>query len=262
MLLAFVLTLFSNSITDTTINKYYNKLLVPVTIKYAEKPVYNLLVLPGYNFSDLEWCTKTTLCQKAAKLGFNLIFVEVKKSVYLKEHLPQTSALLRKYPTRTWIIDSVYKPLLKSGILSSKNRNYVLGLSTGGRGAAILLLENPLLFAGAACLSGDFDPTLQKNDNLMINALGAYEKYSLFWKGDNNIVNRAKEFQRPLYIAHGKKDPIVPIKHSMALVESLRKENPNLHVKYNFSENAKHDYHFWNSEVDHVLAFFRNLTTK
>ena len=86
MLLAFVLTLFSNSITDTTINKYYNKLLVPITIKYAEKPAYNLLVLPGYNFSDLEWCTKTTLCQKAAKLGFNLIFVEVKKSVYLKEN--------------------------------------------------------------------------------------------------------------------------------------------------------------------------------
>ena len=262
MLLAFVLTLFSNSLTDTTINKYYNKSLVPVTIKYAEKPVSNLLVLPGYNFSDLEWCSKTTLCQKAAKLGFNLIFIEVKKSVYLKENLPQTTELLKKYPTRTWIIDSVYKNLLKSGILSSKNKNYVLGLSTGGRGAAILLLENPQIFSGAACLSGDFDPTLQKNDNLMINALGPYEKYPVNWKGDKNISNRVKEFQRPLYIAHGKKDLIVPVKQSMLLVERIRKENPNLILKYNFSENAKHDYNFWNSEVDNVLAFFRNLTTK
>lgn len=262
MLLAFVLGIFSISITDTTINKYYNKLLIPVTIKYAEKPVYNLLVLPGYNFSDIEWCTKTSLCQKAATLGFNLIFVEVKKSVYLKEHLPQTSELLKTYPTRTWMIDSVYKPLLQSGILSSKNKNYVLGLSTGGRGAAILLLENPQIFSGAACLSGDFDPTLQKNDNLMMSALGPYEKYPLYWKGDNNITNRVKEFQRPLYIAHGKKDRIVPVKQSMVLVERIRKENPNLTLKINFPENAKHDYIFWNAEVDNVLAFFRNVTPK
>ena len=262
MFLALILTLFTASVKDTTINKYYNKLPIPVTIKYAQKPIFNLLVLPGYGFSDMEWCTKTSLCEKAYKLGFNLIFIEVKKSVYLKENFPQTSELLKKYPTRTWIIDSVYRPLLKSGVIFSKYKNYVLGLSTGARGAAILLLENPLIFSAAACLSGDFDPTIQKNDNLMINALGPYDKYPLLWKGDNNIVNRVKEFQRPLFIAHGKKDPIVPVKHSLLLVERISKENPNINVKYDFPNNAKHDYNFWNSEVDNVLSFFQNLNKK
>jgi hypothetical protein len=262
MFLPLLVTIFTASVKDTTINKYYNKLPIPITVKYAEKPIYNLLVLPGYGFSDIEWCTKTSLCEKAIKLGFNLIFIEVKKTVYLKENLPQTSELLKKYPTRTWIIDSVYKPLLRTGVISSKQKNYVLGLSTGARGAAILLLENPLLFSAGACLSGDFDPTIQKNDNLMINALGSYEKYPLLWKGDNNIVNRVKEFQKPLFIAHGKKDPIVPVKHSLLLVERITKENPNLIVKYDFPENAKHDYKFWNSEVDNVLIFFQNLSKK
>jgi hypothetical protein len=259
MFLVAFLCLFNPSIKDTTISKYYNQLHVPVIIKYSDKATSNLLVLPGYGFSDLEWCTKTTLCEKAKKLGFNVIFIEVKKSVYLKENLPQTSPLIRKFPTRTWIMDSVYKPLLNAGLLSKNNKSYVMGLSTGARGAAILLLENPSIFFGGAFLSGDFDPTIQKDDNLMINALGSFEKYPSSWIGDNNIVRRVKEFQRPIFIAHGKKDPIVPVKHSILLKDRFSKENPNIKLKFDFPENSKHDYIFWNSEVDNVLKFFMDL---
>ena len=138
-----------------------------------------------------------------------------------------------------------------------KNKKcFVLGLSTGARGAAILLLENPDIFSGAACLSGDYDPTLQKNDNLMINALGTYEKNKKAWTGDNNIVNRVKEFKKPIFIAHGKKDNIVPIAQSLLLKDKLIKENPKNIIKYDFPENGKHDYKFWNSEIDNVLEFF------
>jgi pimeloyl-ACP methyl ester carboxylesterase len=262
MFIAAFLFLFNTSVKDTIVKKYYNQLHVPVTVKYSDKASYNLLVLPGYGFSDLEWCTKTTLCEKAYKLGFNLVFIEVKKSVYLKENLPQTSALLRKYPTRTWIIDSVYKPLLNAGVIPPNKKNFVMGLSTGARGAAILLLENPSIFSAGACLSGDFDPTIQKTDNLMINALGIFDKYASVWKGDNNIVERVKEFQRPIFIAHGKKDPIVPVEHSLLLKERLLKENPKILVKFDFPQNSKHDYKFWNSEVDNVLNFFINLYKK
>ena len=112
ILAAFIINLFfSTTPKDTTIDKFYKNANTPVTIKYSSNSKYNLLVLPGYGFSDIEWCVKTQLCEKAQKKGFNLIFVEVRKSVYLKENLPQTTELLRKYPTRTWIVDSVIKPI-------------------------------------------------------------------------------------------------------------------------------------------------------
>ena len=96
---------------------------------------------------------------------------------------------------------SVIKPIFNQGVLDKNKKCFVLGLSTGARGAAILMLENPDIFSGAACLSGDYDPTLQKNDNLMINALGTYEKNKKAWNGDNNIINRVKEFKNPIFIA-------------------------------------------------------------
>ena len=66
--------LFSHPLKDTSFNKSFNGLPVPITIQYAKAPKYNLLVLPGYGFDDLQWCTKTTLCEKAKRKGVNLIF--------------------------------------------------------------------------------------------------------------------------------------------------------------------------------------------
>ena len=248
--------LFSTTLNDTTIDKFYKNVNIPVTIIFSQNSKYNLLVLPGYGFSDIEWCIKTQLCEKAKKEGFNLIFVEVRKSLYLKENLPQTSDLLRKYPTRTWLIDSVIKEIFNEGVLDKNKKCFVLGLSTGARGAAILMLENPNIFSGAACLSGDYDPTLQKNDKLMINALGVYEKNKKAWNGDNNIVNRVKEIKNPIFIAHGKKDNVVPFSQSLLLMNKIIKENPKNIIKYDFPENGMHDYKFCNSEIDNVLKFF------
>ena len=108
MLLNFML---SSQSSDTILEKSYNGLKVLVTIQSATNAHYNLLVLPGYGYSDIEWCTKTTLCDKAKKLGFNLIFIEVQKSLYLKQYYPETKAAIKKYPTRTWKVDRVLNKL-------------------------------------------------------------------------------------------------------------------------------------------------------
>jgi hypothetical protein len=183
------LLFFSNN-HDTVMKKSFNGISIPITIQYSSSSKYNLLVLPGYGFKDLDWCTKTSLCTKAKQLGFNLIFIDVQKSLYLKKYSPNTTLSVKKFPTRNWIIDSTIKPLFDQHILNKHNKTFVLGLSTGARGAAILMLENPEIFGAAACLSGDYDPTLQKNDPLMINALGDYTKNVSAWLGDNNITNR------------------------------------------------------------------------
>ena len=246
-------------LNDTVIIKYFKKLKVPVTIKYANNAIGTILVLPGWNFPDTQWCEKTLLCEKALIMNYNLLFVEMQRSVYLREYYPQTKKEYKNFPTRTWLIDSVLKVLQDKSLIYPKNFNFVLGLSTGGRGAAILGLDYPSYFKAVASLSGDFDPTLQKNDNLMVFSLGPYDKNRKLWEGSDNISRRAKEMKTPIYIGHGQNDKTCPIIQSISFVNELKKQNPNLIVKSNFPKNMGHDYKYWDSEVDSIIAFFNQF---
>ncbi len=246
-------------LNDTVIIKYFKKLKVPVTIKYANNAIGTILVLPGWNFPDTQWCEKTLLCEKALIMNYNLLFVEMQRSVYLSEYYPQTKKEYKNFPTRTWLIDSVLKVLQDKSLIYPKNFNFVVGLSTGGRGAAILGLDYPSYFKAVASLSGDFDPTLQKNDNLMVFSLGPYDKNRKLWEGSDNISRRAKEMKTPIYIGHGQNDKTCPIIQSISFVNELKKQNPNLIVKSNFPKNMGHDYKYWDSEVDSIIAFFNQF---
>lgn len=247
---------------DTLIKKYYDQLYAPVTIKYSDTSKAIILVLPGWNYPDTQWCDKTSLCLKAQKQGYDLVFVEMQRSVYLKSYYKQTRKDYTKYPTRIWLIDSVFKPLFREQLLDSTKPVFVMGLSTGGRGAAILALDYPELFYGAASLSGDFNPLLQKDDPLMINSIGSFAQYPKLWSGDNNITLRAAEIKVPLYIGHGMADKVSPVKQSLQFVDTLKKKNPNLTIKTNFPKTAGHNYAYWNSEIDAVLNFFSSLIIK
>ncbi len=246
-------------LNDTVIIKYFKKLKVPVTIKYANNAIGTILVLPGWNFPDTQWCEKTLLCEKALKMNYNLLFIEMQRSVYLKEYYPQTRKDYKNYPTRTWLIDSVLKVLQDKCLIYPKGFNFAVGLSTGGRGAAILGLDYPSYFKAVASLSGDFDPTLQKNDNLMIFSLGPYNNNIKLWEGSDNMAMRAKEMKTPIYIGHGMIDKTCPIIQSTNFVKELKKQNPSLIIKTNFPKNMGHDYTYWNSEIDSVITFFNKF---
>jgi S-formylglutathione hydrolase FrmB len=247
---------------DTLIKKYYNQLYAPVTIKYADKSKATLLVLPGWNYPDTQWCSKTSLCLKAQKQGYDLVFVEMQRSVYLKSYYMHTRKDYAKYPTRVWLIDSAFSPLFSQQLLDRTKPIFVIGLSTGGRGAAILALDYPDLFSGAASLSGDFNPLLQKDDPLMINSIGSFVQHPKLWSADNNITLRAAEIKVPLYIGHGMGDKVSPVKQSLQFVDTLKKKNPTLTIKTNFPKTAGHNYTYWDSEVDSVLRFFSSLIVK
>lgn len=244
---------------DTLLTYQYVKKPIPVKINYADSSKGSILVLPGWNLKATEWCEKTKLCEQAKKQGFDLIFVEMQRSVYLKEYYPQTRADYSAYPTRSWLMDTVILPLIKAQVIDNTNPVFVLGLSTGGRGAAILALEYPAVFSGAASLSGDFNPNLQKDDALMINSLGSYSKFPELWNGDNNISKRAQAFKVPLYIGHGKLDAICPLIQSTDFVNTLKTVNPTLRIVTNFPENQGHTYTYWDSEVAAVLRFFESI---
>jgi len=256
----FKLETYKDSVVITRqIKKFFNNRLVLVTLKSKNQAIGNLLALPGWNYPDTQWCQKTSLCEKALKRGYNLIFVEMQKSLYLREYYPETDKELARHPTRKWLMDSVWLPLIKNGTINGSLKSYVIGLSTGGRGAAILGLEYPNFFSGVAALSGDFNPNLEPNDRLMIKSLGPKRLFNKRWNGDNNLTLRTVEMKTPIYIGHGKKDRVVSYMQSLKYYQTLVKVQPKLTVKLNLDTLAGHDYKYWDSEVDSVLNFFDQI---
>ncbi len=254
-----------------------------------------LLLLPGWNYADTQWYTRTRVCDEARNRGYDVMLVEMGKSVYMDSLYRQMRADYRLHPTRTWLWDSVLKPLQKRRYFTDrgipedpiKTENghvyyrslelpvptFVMGLSTGARGALLLALEHPEVFQGCAGLSGDYNPLLMKNDNLMINCLGRYEAFPWRWQGSNNIVLRADALKVPVFLAHGTSDKVVPWQQTESLVKAIEssqgyklqssefnKSNQTVgFIRSSFVKNAGHDYIFWNEAGLKALDYFDAL---
>jgi len=271
------------NLSDTSYFVNFNSHPVQVKIICPSKQIKGvLLLLPGWNYPDLDWITKTSVAKTALNNQFALLLVEMGKSVYMDSFYPDMRKDYKNYPTRTWLFDSVLSPLNKFGWFTKNSNSFALGLSTGARGAVILGLEHSECFKGVAGLSGDYNPLLDKNDGLMVNCLGKYEKNVFRWMGTNNISLRAKEFQTNIFLAHGSNDQIVPFNQTIDLLEKLSKidlslSNPTysnegvfvrnytlIHsklkkIRFVSVKNANHDYQFWNKSGLMALDFFTTL---
>lgn len=254
-----------------------------------------LLLLPGWNYADTQWYTRTRVCDEARNRGYDVMLVEMGKSVYMDSLYPQMRADYRMHPTRTWLWDSVLKPLQKRryftdrgipgdpiktvdghvyyGSLKLPVPTFVMGLSTGARGALLLALEHPEAFQGCAGLSGDYNPLLMKNDNLMINCLGKFDEVPWRWWGTNNIERRVDAFRVPLFLAHGTADKVVPWQQTESLFKAMessvnfQKRASTFHKNHDdvglvrtlFVKGAGHNYSFWNEAGLKALDYFDSL---
>ncbi len=248
----------ANNKRDTIINLQNQHSVLPVYLKFPQsKPVKGIIVvLPGWKLPVLDWCTKTTFCQKALAKGYILIMPEMAKSIYANQRYPETRKDWLQFATRTWFKDTLIAHLQeKYGLLIPGQKNYLLGLSTGARGVALLALDCPEIFCKGAGLSGDYDQTQMPKDALMTGWYGSFSEYPDRWKGEDNVVYHYKELKIPLYLGHGKADKIVPVSQTIQFADSLKKYKPKL-LKYHINETAEHNYDYWNSEVDAVLEFF------
>jgi pimeloyl-ACP methyl ester carboxylesterase len=223
------------------------------------------------------------------------MLVEMGKSVYMDSLYPQMRADYRMHPTRTWLWDSVLKPLQKRRYFTDRGipedpiktvgghvyyrslklpvPTFVMGLSTGARGALLLALEHPEAFQGCAGLSGDYNPLLMKNDNLMINCLGKFDEVPWRWWGTNNIERRVDAFRVPLFLAHGTADKVVPWQQTESLFKAMEssvnfqkrastfnKNHANVGlVRTLFLKGAGHNYSFWNEAGLKALDYFDEL---
>ncbi len=251
----------SPKLYETSYSKFYGKTKVKVyflTSKKHTKKRGLILLLPGWNLPVLDWKYKTKVCQRATELGYHVLLVDMGKSVYLESVYNTCRADYATYPTRTWLWDSVLSPYKNTGFFIPESRTFVLGLSTGARGAALLGLEHSSDIKAVGCLSGDYAPNLDTTDLLFKNTIGNYWKYPSRWnEGPNNILHNVSKWNTSVYLAHGLQDRMVSVKHSFALRDSLLKR-PQIKSKFAI-DDGQHNYDYWNKHGLKALAFFDAL---
>lgn len=231
-----------------------------VLLTFTNKPVVGtILLLQGWNFPPTDWCNRTTICKVALEKGYNLVMPDMGKSIYHSQVFKETRADWVKYPTRKWLVETLFIHLNKEyGLFEISARNFVIGLSTGARGAVLVAMDCPGLFKGVAALSGDYNQLALPNDNLCKGYYGAYSSNKLRWKTvDNPSVSVAK-LKTPIYLSHGLTDKVVPCSQTTNFYKEIKKTSPNLNVKLH-TPKANHDYQFWGSEVPAIFAFFDAL---
>jgi len=238
---------------DTTLIIDNQKVILKIC---QQKKKGTFILLPGWNFPADGWCNNTDICSKILESGYCIVLPEMGKSVYQEKNYPETRPEWRVYPTRRWFTDTLI-PLLqdKYSLLESNENNYIIGLSTGARGVALVLLDFPDLFKGAAALSGDYNQVKMPSDNLMTGYYGSYNKFKDRWEKTDNPVSRIKEYKTPIYLGHGKLDKVVPPAQTIMFYDSLKKYHPDLKIKLNMPD-AQHNYDYWGSEVDSIFKFF------
>ena len=253
----------SNSIADSLLTTKEDTIAgVAVTLIQDFNDFSNsagvILVLPGWDFERHRWLNETKLRQYAKSHRYTLLLPEMKRSIYATHFYPETTPAAKRDKTGKWLTDTFIPAIQKKyGLLKVGGRNFVLGLSTGGRGAVYCSWKLPLVFKAAATLSGDFDQTKLTSDFLMISVYWSYVKHKNRWMQDDNLFHVTDSIKQPIFIAHGEADRVVPFSQSYTFYEKIKKTNSE--VKKDFVANAGHDFKFWGGELPPVFDFFRSL---
>ncbi|MBP8073939.1 MAG: hypothetical protein KAY96_04225 [Bacteroidia bacterium] len=226
----------------------------------SEKYAGDVLVLHPWNVSRKEWCVKAMLCTKAADRGFRLIMPEMGKSIYSQAVYPETREDWKEFPTMTWVKETLIPELREQHcLLKTDGQNFVLGASAGARGALLLAEELPSLFVAVAGLSGDYNPSELKGDNVYRGFLGDFEQFPQRWELAENVVEGCGDIRASVYLGHGKADDMVSYQQTLHLYDQLKASNPELNIRLNLPAEAGGDFVFWGSEVGHVFDFFESM---
>lgn len=217
----------------------------------------NILVLPGWGFDRRAVCWSSSFCDDARAAGYVVVLAGMDKSIYAGEIYPQTRADVAIQKTRGWVLGRLVPELqARHEVLRPDQDNYLYGMSTGGRGVALLALHGGALFKAGAALSGDFDMLLETKDPLLLLHYGPAKRFPERWSGEDNPALHAARIAVPLFIASGAADTTVPAAQSIAFHKRMVEAHPDLDVRLVLVEGATHDFAFWGSQTESVLAFF------
>ncbi|MBL8020397.1 MAG: prolyl oligopeptidase family serine peptidase [Leptospirales bacterium] len=229
---------------------------VPCDIVVPQNPRGTLLVLPGWNFPRESWRKNSRLEKLAAENGLILVLPEMLKTLYETSYYPETRMKWNPVPGGEFIKTKLIPELqTRYSLFKPGQFNFLLGLSTGGRGVAMLALENPGLFTAGAAFSGDFAQEKMSGEAITIAVYGTYAQFPDRWKGRDNPKARVAEWKMPLYLSHGLSDTVVPPDQTQSFGDALRDVAPGL-VEMHLKAGYGHDYKFWDAELTPAIAFF------
>ncbi|MDR3237373.1 MAG: prolyl oligopeptidase family serine peptidase [Spirochaetia bacterium] len=239
-----------------------SEILVDIYIPSAKKINGDILVLPGWKFSRTRWHKETELLSFADKYAYRCIFPEMNTSCYESVYFPETRLKWSPIPGGAWVRDALIPYMRKNhGIFADNGLNCVMGLSTGGRGVALVSLQNPGLFKAGAALSGDFNQLAMPNDNLMAALYGNFSAFRERRRSTDTPFESAKEgkWSMPLYIGHGGKDHVVPFSQSLDFYKLLSEKYPDIKIVFHQASTQGHDFAYWGSELQAVFDFFESI---
>lgn len=235
---------------------YYDLYLPPKLHKNPNPKRPCLVVLPGWDFPRTSWVENTNLVSFADRYGYVLLLPEMDKTLYASTYYPETTLKWNSIPGGAFIKKAFIPEIQKRHqLLLPGQHNTLLGLSTGGRGVALIALENPGLFIAGASVSGDFSQENTPEDRLMTALYGSFSQFQSRWLGRDNPQARASEWTMPLYLSHGTADDIVPESQSRLFFEAIKQQQPSAVVEYHPVAGAGHDYPYWGSQLEAVFKF-------
>jgi len=216
------------------------------------------LLLHGWNLPPDDWCSKTNFCDLILQEGYCIVLPDMGKSNYQTQVFSETRKEWKSMPGLLWLTDTLIPYLQLLCLIAEGERNFIAGISTGGRGVVSVCQHLPGLFTGAAALSGDFDQTFMPHDKVHIGYYGSFDHFPLRWKTIDNPMHRIKDMKTPIYLGHGLKDKVTDFSQSKMFYDSLRKFHPELFIQLNLVD-AGHDYHYWSSETNNIMSFFQQI---
>lgn len=221
-----------------------------------------ILVLPGWDYPRTQWVDTTPLVNYANEYGYALILPEMLVTIYESSYYPETEMKWNQLPGGQFIKQRFIPTIQqRHNLLKPGQHNTLLGFSTGGRGVALIALENPDLFVAGASLAGDFSQENMPNDNLMTLVYGPFDRFPERWTGRDNPQARVAEWKMPLYLAHGQADSVVPPAQSRLFYQALvNHHGNNIIVEYRAIAAAGHDAKFLTQELPNIFKFLQQAS--
>ena len=211
-----------------------------------------VLLLHGWNQHAHDWAERTQVTTLAEVQGWTLVAPDLGKSVYESRGYPGMGSTV---PGLVWTRDVLVPWTVTAlGLPDVASGRAVVGVSTGGRGAA--LLGETGLFGAVAAFSGTYDlaALAPGTGEYRIHAavFGERAARAEVWRSED-LTGRTPPTTR-WWLAHGGKDPYVP--QAQSRTQAARLASAGVPVVTWFEANAGHDWPVWDAwlgRIGHAL---------
>jgi predicted peptidase len=246
--------------TDYGQTSFKAPLLIYVPSQKPDRGYPLMIALHGWKLNAEEW-KSSGIAEFAEKYSILVVCPQMTIANYEREYFPETVLKWNPMPSGPWIQEELYKYITSHFNISQDRKMVgVMGVSTGGHGAALLAGYYPETFGFAAMISGDYDVSLTPKDGLAKASFGPFEKFKARWK-ENSLVSYLDRLANTrLYIGHGSNDNIAPVDQSRLLNAELSKRAKKMRNMYTFTyheqKGSGHNWDYWKTEVPLAMKYF------